>query len=216
MIPLTSLYRSLRITGFPRLKTSFRPGTGMVANFSIYKSTTPRTRNLAPLLLVCSGLFIASSCFKTTILADTGSGEIEVPELKASEIEEVLQEAVDDANSTVSESTEAATENQEEYGAFNPVTGEINWDCPCLGGMAHGPCGPEFKAAFSCFVFSEAEPKGVNCISLFETMQNCFRKHPEVYADDIKYIDEQQHEAEIEEAALSTVSTVNKEKTTST
>ena len=25
---------------------------------------------------------------------------------------------------------------------------EINWDCPCLGGMAHGPCGEEFKAAF--------------------------------------------------------------------
>jgi len=24
-------------------------------------------------------------------------------------------------------------------GAFNPETGEINWDCPCLGGMAHGP-----------------------------------------------------------------------------
>ena len=23
--------------------------------------------------------------------------------------------------------------------AFNPDTGEINWDCPCLGGMAHGP-----------------------------------------------------------------------------
>ena len=23
--------------------------------------------------------------------------------------------------------------------AFNPETGEINWDCPCLGGMAHGP-----------------------------------------------------------------------------
>lgn len=29
--------------------------------------------------------------------------------------------------------------------------GEINWDCPCLGGAAHGPCGTEFREAFSCF-----------------------------------------------------------------
>lgn len=52
--------------------------------------------------------------------------------------------------------------------AFNPETGEINWDCPCLGGMAHGPCGEEFKAAFSCFVYSEEEPKGIDCIEKFK------------------------------------------------
>ena len=27
----------------------------------------------------------------------------------------------------------------DQQGAFDPETGEINWDCPCLGGMAHGP-----------------------------------------------------------------------------
>lgn len=53
-------------------------------------------------------------------------------------------------------------------GAFNPETGEINWDCPCLGGMANGPCGEEFKAAFSCFVYSTDEPKGVDCIDKFK------------------------------------------------
>lgn len=53
-------------------------------------------------------------------------------------------------------------------GAFNPETGEINWDCPCLGGMAHGPCGEEFKAAFSCFVYSSEEPKGIDCIEKFK------------------------------------------------
>lgn len=53
-------------------------------------------------------------------------------------------------------------------GAFNEETGEINWDCPCLGGMAHGPCGGEFRAAFSCFVFSKAEPKGMDCIEDFK------------------------------------------------
>lgn len=55
-----------------------------------------------------------------------------------------------------------------QQGAFNPETGEINWDCPCLGGMATGPCGEEFKAAFSCFVFSEEEPKGMDCIDKFQ------------------------------------------------
>jgi intermembrane space import and assembly protein 40 len=53
-------------------------------------------------------------------------------------------------------------------GAFNAETGEINWECPCLGGMAHGPCGEEFRAAFSCFVYSTEEPKGVECIDKFK------------------------------------------------
>ncbi|KAF8332659.1 uncharacterized protein EI90DRAFT_2971440 [Cantharellus anzutake] len=69
--------------------------------------------------------------------------------------------------------------------AFNPDTGEINWDCPCLGGMAHGPCGMEFREAFSCFVFSEAEPKGMDCVEKFKMMQDCFRRHPDVYGEEI-------------------------------
>lgn len=59
-------------------------------------------------------------------------------------------------------------EEADQQGAFNPETGEINWDCPCLGGMAHGPCGDEFKEAFSCFVYSKEEPKGVECIEKFK------------------------------------------------
>jgi intermembrane space import and assembly protein 40 len=91
------------------------------------------------------------------------------------------------------ESTEPAssvepTETKEEsqQAAYNPDTGEINWDCPCLGGMAHGPCGEEFKEAFSCFVFSESEPKGFDCIEKFKNMQNCFRRYPEVYSEEIR------------------------------
>jgi hypothetical protein len=48
--------------------------------------------------------------------------------------------------------------------------------------MAHGPCGEDFKAAFSCFVFSKEEPKGMDCIDNFKKMQDCFREHPDVYA----------------------------------
>ena len=51
--------------------------------------------------------------------------------------------------------------------------------------MAHGPCGEQFRAAFSCFVFSKDEPKGVDCIEHFKTMQNCFREHPDVYGSEL-------------------------------
>ncbi|TEB38393.1 hypothetical protein FA13DRAFT_1681824 [Coprinellus micaceus] len=85
---------------------------------------------------------------------------------------------------------EVKGEAPQPQGAYNPETGEINWDCPCLGGMAHGPCGEQFKEAFSCFVFSEDEPKGINCVGAFKNMQDCFREHPEVYADEIMDDDE--------------------------
>jgi intermembrane space import and assembly protein 40 len=80
-------------------------------------------------------------------------------------------------------SAEGESDQEGSKGAYDPVTGEINWDCPCLGGMAHGPCGPEFREAFSCFVFSEEEPKGINCVEKFMGMQTCFRAHPDVYGE---------------------------------
>jgi ATP-dependent RNA helicase DHX57 len=60
--------------------------------------------------------------------------------------------------------------------------------------MAQGPCGEEFKAAFSCFVFSEAEPKGLDCVEKFKGMQDCFRLHPDVYGDEIDDDDEEEQE----------------------
>ncbi|MCJ1390958.1 Oxidoreductase [Xylographa bjoerkii] len=85
-------------------------------------------------------------------------------------------------------------EEASQQGAFNEETGEINWDCPCLGGMAHGPCGEEFRAAFSCFVYSNEEPKGMDCIDRFKGMQDCFRQHPDVYGGELD--DEEDEEAE--------------------
>ncbi|KAF2479499.1 hypothetical protein BDY17DRAFT_304008 [Neohortaea acidophila] len=91
-----------------------------------------------------------------------------------------------DAEQVAPGSPEALEEEAGEQGAFNEETGEINWDCPCLGGMAHGPCGEQFRAAFSCFVFSKEEPKGVDCIEHFKTMQDCFRQHPDVYGSELE------------------------------
>jgi hypothetical protein len=78
-------------------------------------------------------------------------------------------ETVTDAQSeaTLKSAEELEAEAGQEA-AFNPETGEINWDCPCLGGMAYGPCGQEFRDAFSCFVYSEEEPKGIDCIDKFK------------------------------------------------
>lgn len=96
------------------------------------------------------------------------------------------QVAVADASApSPLESPEGLEEEAQQQGAFNEETGEINWDCPCLGGMAHGPCGEQFKAAFSCFVFSKEEPKGIDCIEHFKTMQGCFREHPDIYGAEL-------------------------------
>ncbi|KAF1926971.1 uncharacterized protein M421DRAFT_422204 [Didymella exigua CBS 183.55] len=89
----------------------------------------------------------------------------------------------------------------DQQGAFNPETGEINWDCPCLGGMATGPCGDEFKAAFSCFVFSKEEPKGVDCIEKFKDMQGCFRQYPEIYGSEIDNDDDDDDDMTADAAA---------------
>merc|ERR1711974_132815 len=61
--------------------------------------------------------------------------------------------------------------------------GEINWNCPCLGGMAIGPCGIEFREAFSCFHYSEAEPKGSDCLEQFAGMQRCMQNYPELFEE---------------------------------
>lgn len=93
-------------------------------------------------------------------------------------------------------------EEAEAQGAFNEETGEINWDCPCLGGMAHGPCGPEFREAFSCFVFSKEEPKGMDCIEKFKGMQECFQRYPDVYKGELEEDEELEAEVEKERAEL--------------
>ncbi|KAH7888566.1 hypothetical protein F5I97DRAFT_1925088 [Phlebopus sp. FC_14] len=103
----------------------------------------------------------------------------------------------DEAPQTVT--AEEDVEEQSSGGAFNPETGEINWDCPCLGGMAHGPCGAQFREAFSCFVFSEKEPKGIDCVEKFKAMQDCFREHPDVYGDEIMDDDEEESQPESSE-----------------
>lgn len=117
----------------------------------------------------------AAAGAKATDAPDAAAGARETQPEEAS-IEESLTGSADLLE-------QAEEESGSSGGAFNPVTGEINWDCPCLGGMAHGPCGMQFREAFSCFVFSEKDPKGIDCVEKFKAMQDCFREHPDVYGE---------------------------------
>ncbi|XP_051957601.1 mitochondrial intermembrane space import and assembly protein 40-like [Xyrauchen texanus] len=72
------------------------------------------------------------------------------------------------------------TDPYEDQGLILP-NGEINWNCPCLGGMASGKCGQQFKEAFSCFHYSKEEIKGSECVENFRSMQECMQKYPELY-----------------------------------
>lgn len=75
--------------------------------------------------------------------------------------------------------------------------GSINWGCPCLGGMATGPCGAQFRDAFECFHYSEADPKGSDCYEKFSVMQECMAQYPELYGKD----DDDELTAVLDEAA---------------
>ncbi|SMN21956.1 similar to Saccharomyces cerevisiae YKL195W MIA40 Essential protein of the mitochondrial intermembrane space (IMS) [Maudiozyma saulgeensis] len=122
-------------------------------------------------------------------IADIDNGSSDVAEVLASQINnknnDIKKSNTDIAEKENIQLGELEEETKKES-AYNPDTGEINWDCPCLGGMAHGPCGEEFKEAFSCFIYSEAEPKGIDCVEKFQGMQTCFRKYPEYYAEQLK------------------------------
>ncbi|EPT04466.1 hypothetical protein FOMPIDRAFT_1021754 [Fomitopsis schrenkii] len=129
----------------------------------------------------------AAAGAKATDASDAATGAPE-PQSEETSIEESLTGSADLLE-------QAEEESESSGGAFNPATGEINWDCPCLGGMAHGPCGIQFREAFSCFVFSEKEPKGIDCVEKFKAMQDCFREHPDVYGEDIMNDDDDEEEA---------------------
>ncbi|WPG98104.1 mitochondrial intermembrane space import and assembly protein 40 [Acrodontium crateriforme] len=115
-------------------------------------------------------------------LAEQRRAQAKAQEEAAKSVNEVPEAEASNTDPSSPEGLEAEASQQ---GAFNEETGEINWDCPCLGGMAHGPCGEQFREAFSCFVYSKEEPKGVECIEHFKNMQSCFREHPEIYGSEL-------------------------------
>ncbi|KAL2076531.1 hypothetical protein ACEWY4_027870 [Coilia grayii] len=95
----------------------------------------------------------------------------------------------------------------EDHGLILP-NGDINWNCPCLGGMASGPCGQQFKEAFSCFHYSKEEVKGSDCVENFRNMQECMQRYPELYPQEDDNEPPKQT-TETNEAAASTTTTTD-------
>lgn len=54
-------------------------------------------------------------------------------------------------------------------------------NCPCIDAMKEGPCGGDFISAYRCFLESDTEPKGMDCVDKFAAMQTCMADHPEEY-----------------------------------
>lgn len=154
------------------------------------RATKANGKWIAPATIMSIGLatYLLSSPLSLETKATKESTKPSTETAKPSKTEQSEEKKAEAA--TEEQQPEAAVagegEEQPQQSAYNPETGEINWDCPCLGGMAHGPCGEEFKEAFSCFVYSEADPKGFDCIEKFKNMQNCFRKYPDVYSEEIR------------------------------
>ncbi|XP_044014094.1 mitochondrial intermembrane space import and assembly protein 40-B-like, partial [Aphidius gifuensis] len=75
--------------------------------------------------------------------------------------------------------------------------GEINWSCPCLGGLPTGPCGLEYRESASCFFNSTPETKDSECSEKLALMLSCMSKYPTLYGkvhDDDDEQKEHQHE----------------------
>lgn len=58
--------------------------------------------------------------------------------------------------------------------------------------MASGPCGTEFKDAFSCFHYSKEEVKGSECLEQFRAMQECMQRYPELYPQEDEMVPQKQ------------------------
>ena len=80
--------------------------------------------------------------------------------------------------------------------------------------MASGPCGEQFKSAFSCFHYSTEDVKGSDCVNQFRAMQECMQKYPDLYPQDEEEEEEeeQQQPGEHSEETTPTEVTAAKEK----
>lgn len=75
--------------------------------------------------------------------------------------------------------TEGDSEDEKELTKEERVEEALN--CPCIASMKEGPCGESFIAAYRCFLESESDPKGMECMDQFQTMQTCIADHPDDY-----------------------------------
>jgi len=49
----------------------------------------------------------------------------------------------------------------------------------CAGDLKDGPCGQTFVGAFTCYIKSTHEEKGMDCLDQFKLFQECLKQHPD-------------------------------------
>lgn len=88
-------------------------------------------------------------------------------------------------------------------GAILP-NGEINWDCPCLGNLPNGPCGPSFREAFTCWAENRDDHDSFaeKCFDNFTTWEECLAENRHIYKSSKRDDDE---EKEVEGGNLTQV-----------
>ena len=64
--------------------------------------------------------------------------------------------------------------------------GTLNWDYvpPCFDDVKDTPCWESFKVAYSCTHYSEAVPKGIDCLGDFKEFMACVSEHPDMFPDE--------------------------------
>ncbi|TKC53168.1 hypothetical protein EI555_006667 [Monodon monoceros] len=67
--------------------------------------------------------------------------------------------------------------------------------------MASGPCGEQFKVAFSCFHYSTEDVKGSDCVDQFRAMQECMQKYLDLYPQKEEKPADRLEETAVSEAA---------------
>lgn len=109
---------------------------------------------------------------------------------------------VEEANSDSAELADVAAatskleiaDGAEEQGEARALTREEEIEealnCPCIDAMREGPCGDQFLSAYRCFLESDSEPKGMDCVDRFATMQGCMAEHPDEYGVDEDGVEE--------------------------
>lgn len=88
--------------------------------------------------------------------------------------------------STPSEAMIAMDEEEVHDGpvGFVQPNGELNFGCPCVGGLHAGPCGYEMREFISCNFYNsqdKEDPRGHECDDKMYAMMQCIDKHEEYY-----------------------------------
>mmetsp|Transcript_33288 Transcript_33288/g.55828 ORF Transcript_33288/g.55828 Transcript_33288/m.55828 type:complete len:111 (+) Transcript_33288:168-500(+) len=55
--------------------------------------------------------------------------------------------------------------------------------CPCVADVKEGVCGEAFVGSFSCFIRSQEEEKGSDCLEYFKQLQDCIVKNPQAFEE---------------------------------